>query len=101
MNTYLVVSESLFTVVWEDFMANVGHREDYCIAELVVAEKPSQAQWIAWKHDRDSFTGDVRDKPRMATRIAEKNVEGPARILNDPHSELWETPMGKGANDAY
>jgi len=41
MNLYLVISESLSYIVWEDWFNEVGHKETYRIAELVVAEKSS------------------------------------------------------------
>jgi len=37
MNLYLVVSEEIRYMVWEDWYNRVGHREDYRIVELVVA----------------------------------------------------------------
>ena len=68
MNLYLVVSEELKETLWEDWFNQVGHQEVYCIAELVVASKPSQAKWLAWKTDRASFNGNPRDMPKFSCR---------------------------------
>jgi len=73
MNLYFVLSETLEEIIWEDWFNRVGHSEPYCIADLVLANKPSQARWLAWKHD-SSFTGDVRDRPKMATKVLAKDV---------------------------
>ena len=92
MNIYLVVSESLKTIVWEDWFNYVGHEESYCIAELVIAKSRGQAKWLAWKSDED-FTGDPRDMPKFSVKIRAKNVEGPPRIISNEsgwvESELW------------
>ena len=68
MNIYLVVSEDLVETIWEDWFNQVGHEDHYCIAELVIANTPNQAKWLAWKADKSSFTGDVSDKPKMSCR---------------------------------
>lgn len=91
MNIYLVVSEAIETIVWEDWFSQVGHLETYHIAELVVAENRNQAKYLAWKNDVD-FSYDMREMPRMSARIRRKDVEGPPRIVtddfpNDPY--LW------------
>ena len=76
MNLYLVASEPLSHVVWEDWFNRVGHDEPYGIAELVIAESPNQAKWCAWKADEESFTGDVRDIPKMSATIRMKHIFG-------------------------
>lgn len=90
-NLYLVVSEQLTTVVWEDWFNGVGHEEPYCIAELVTARSRSQATWLAWKHDKNSFTGDVRDKPRFRCECKRKNVVNFTGIVSDDFKNeyLW------------
>lgn len=75
MNVYLIISEELKTAVYEDWFVNAGHWEYYRIAELVVAQNRGQARWLAWKGDGASFTGDVRDMPRMTCRMRAKNIE--------------------------
>ena len=68
MNLYLVVSELLTEIQWEDRDANAGHKESYCIAELVLAERPSQAKWLAWRTDKNTFTGRAPEIPKMSCR---------------------------------
>ena len=66
MNLYLVVSEELTETIWEDWFNQVGHEENYCIAELVIANTPNQAKWLAWKADKASFTGRAPEIPKMS-----------------------------------
>ena len=91
MNLYLVVSEPLTEVVWEDWFNNVGHLEPYCIAELVCAEKPSQAKYLAWRHDKNSGY-DITEMPKMSIEKLSSNVDFPKGIVSD-HKEFqhyWE-----------
>jgi len=81
MNLYLLVSEPLKEVVWEDWFNQVGHIEPYRIAELVVARNRGQAKYLAWKSDRATFyPGDIREMPKFSTRIKRNDIQGPARI---------------------
>ena len=93
MNLYLVVSESLTEVVWEDWFNNVGHYDSYCIAELVVAEKPSQTKYIAWRQDKYSDGSyDVTEMPKMSCKRLETDVKFPKGIVSD-HKDFqhyWE-----------
>jgi len=91
MNLYLVVSEEIYHVEWEDVSVSAGHREDYRIAELVVARNYGQARWLAWSADEDG-PGDVRDMPKFAVRLKRKDVEGPARVA----TEEWTMKVHKG-----
>jgi len=64
MNLYLVVSEEIYHVEWEDVSVSAGHREDYRIAELVVARSHAQAKYLAWRADKDGDTWpSVEDMP--------------------------------------
>lgn len=95
MNLYLVVSESLSEVVWEDWFNQVGHIEGYRIAELVIARNRRQAKYLAWKADKSTFfSGDISEMPKFSTRIKRKDVAGPARIATDEFGiydeELWD-----------
>ena len=89
MNLYLVVSELLEEVVWED-----GHLEKYHIAALVVARNRGQAKYLAWKTDRNTFCpNDIWEMPKFSTRLKRKDVEGPARIatheFDGGDEDLW------------
>lgn len=94
MNLYLVVSDVLKEVVWEDWFNNVGHRELYQIAELVVARNYGQAKYLAWKTDRNTFNSDISEMPKFAVRLKRRDVAGPARIATEEHGafadKLWE-----------
>ena len=91
MNLYLVVSEQLSEVVWEDWFNNVGHEEPYCIAELVVAEKPSQAKYLAWRSDKNSSC-DVTEMPKMSCEKLVTDVNHTKGVVsNHPSFEhYWE-----------
>mgnify|MGYP001577508370 FL=1 len=65
-NLYRVVSEQLDEFIREG--PTEGHYEPYRIAELVIARSPAQAKWLAWKTDKSSFTGNVKDRPKMSCR---------------------------------
>lgn len=82
LNVYLVVSETLTEVVCEDWFVNACHREEYRICELVAAESHSQARWMAWHGDRNSFTNDVRDMPKFAVR-KKGTTDGEPRLLTE------------------
>jgi len=82
VNLYLVVSEELTETICEDWYVGACHEEPYRIAELVVARNNSQARWLAWRADRNSFDGDMRDMPKFRTKCQCKNVDGPARIVS-------------------
>ena len=83
MNLYLVVSEDLETVVWEDWEAQAGHIEHYRICELVVAKSHGQGRFLAWKHDDpDGTYPSFDDMPKFAVRLKKRNVPGPARVLD-------------------
>ena len=100
MNIYLVVSEDLVETIWEDWFNQVGHEDHYCIAELVIANTPNQAKWLAWKADKSSFTGDVSDKPKMSCRKKSTLPMGlgdsPGIVSNNPAYQFaWEAqPRG-------
>lgn len=84
MNLYLVVSEALTTIVWEDWFNNCGYYEGYRIAELIVARNYGQAKWLAWESDKDgSYPGDVCEMPKFAVRLKRRDVGGEARIASD------------------
>ncbi len=87
MKLYFVLSESRTVAVYEDWFNNVGHYEDSCIAELVLANKPSQARYLAWKED-DHFTYDFRDMPKMRSFALTTDVicetDVPCVVTNDP-----------------
>lgn len=96
MNLYLVVSEQLTEMVWEDWFVNAGHEETYCIAELVIASKPSQAKWLAWKSDKNTFTGRPTEIPKMSCRVHSVAIPNmnPCIVTHDPKYQFawsfWE-----------
>ena len=84
MNLYLVVSESLETVEWEDRECCARHVVHYRICELVVARGHGHARFMAWKHDDPDGTFPCfEDMPKFAVRLKKKNMLGPARVLDD------------------
>ena len=91
MRLYLVVSEEMKEIIWEDYFANAGHIEYYRIAELVLAEKPSQAKWAAWSTDKKTFDGNVLEIPRFSIRyIGQFPQESKRRIVSrDPAFEWY------------
>ena len=74
MNLYLVVSESLDEVIWEDWFNNCGHLESYRIAELIVARSHGHARWLAYQSDHRGGYPSLEDMPKMAVRLKRKDV---------------------------
>ena len=93
MNIYLVISETLWEAVYEDWFNNVGHWEPFRIAELVAAKNHSQARYLAWQTD-DHFSYDLRDMPRFTCRLRLKDVDEPAGIVSsrEKYRHLWGQP---------
>ena len=92
MNLYFVLSEQLTEVVWEDQFNYVGHEESYRIAELVLADKPGQAKYLAWKAD-PSFSYNFRDMPKMQCTVIAKGIvqqiTGPRIVSNEPAFQYY------------
>ena len=90
MNLYLVISEPLTAIVWEDWFNCVGHEETHCIAELVLANTPNQAKWLAWQTDKDSFTNRAPEIPKMSCRKRGTfpAVITPGIVSKDPEYEF-------------
>lgn len=80
VNIYLVVSETLSSVVCEDWFNNACHEEPYCIAELVAARSRGQAKYLAWQTDKETFESDMREMPKMSVKICEKGVDIPVGV---------------------
>ena len=92
MNLYVVVSEDRREMVWEDWFNNVGHEECYRIVALVMASKPSQARYLAWKADK-TFTPDITEMPRFSCRIKGQfpGVDIPSIVTNDEqYQHYWD-----------
>ncbi len=90
MNLYLIVSESLETVEWEDRECYAGHIERYCICELAVARSHGHARFMAWKHDDPDGTYPwFKDMPKFAVRLKKRDVPGPARIIMYDDDAPW------------
>ena len=100
LNLYLVVSEEIREIIWEDWFNYVGHEEWYCIAELVVARNRGQAKWLAWKRD-SSFSRDIRDMPKFHTCLKQRKVIGPTRIASKEYKDdaLWYLRGGLEAQE--
>ena len=94
MNMYFVISELLTEVIWESRFDQVGHKESYNIAELVVARTRSQARYIVMRtdkaHSRDIYR-DIREMPRLSVRKLSDNFDGPPRLLrfDDKYDDSW------------
>ena len=83
LNVYLVVSETLTSIVCEDWFNNACHEEPYRIAELVAARSRGQAKYLAWQMDKETFEMGMREMPKMSVKIREKNVDVPAGIVTN------------------
>jgi len=81
VNIYVVVSETLASVVCEDWFNNACHEEPYCIAELVAARSRGQAKYLAWQTDTETFESDMQEMPKMSVKICEKDVDILAGIV--------------------
>lgn len=96
MNLYLIISETLTTIDWEDRFSYLGHEEEYRIWELVVARNHSQARYLAWKTDKSSFTDEMRDMPRFTCRLRKKDIDLPAGVIHDisnpKFAQYWDHP---------
>ena len=93
MKLYLVISAALEDMVWEDWFNRVGHQEFYRIAELVLAEKPSQAKWTAWATDHKTFDGNVLEIPRFSIQcLGQFPQESKRRVVSkDPgFARYWD-----------
>ena len=108
MNLYLVVSEEIEDIEWEDWFNGTGHLENYRIAELVVARSHAQARYLAWKQDDAGTTWPlIEDMPKFAVRLKRRNTPGPARVASTEHwadsdaelDELWD--VGKAPHIGY
>lgn len=87
MNLYLVISEELHI-----YPRGLEPPEDYRICDLVVARNHSQARYLAWKNDRDSFyADDLREMPKMAVRLKMHGFLGPAHVLDYYEGRYIET----------
>jgi hypothetical protein len=87
MNLYFVLSEELVDRSWDD------PPEYYHITELILADKPSKAKYMAWRNDKDSFSFDIRDMPKMSCKCLAKNiVKESSRIVSADfkYKEFWE-----------
>ncbi len=96
MNLYLAVSEELSYVAVIDPEIG-GPLEYYRIAELVVARNHSQARYLAWKSDKESFRDSwfgIAAMPKFAVRLKEKDVEGPARIATEEWQKKADEDVG-------
>jgi hypothetical protein len=92
MNIYAVLSECL-SVTIPILDDGTGPKENYCICQMVVARTRSQARLLAWKSDRDSYCGsDLREMPRFATRLVERDVEMDVGVIADREliERIWE-----------
>ena len=93
MDLYLVVSEGM--TAWE---SHYEPPEWYCIAELMVARNRSQARYLAWKADRNSFSYDFGDMPKFKIRLRIRDFPGSERVVSEDYDlqtriyERW--PMG-------
>ena len=81
MNIYLVVSETLTSVVCEDWFNNACHEEPYCIAEIVAARSRGQAKYLAWQTDKETFKLDMREMPKMSVKLCKKDLNIPTGIV--------------------
>lgn len=87
MNIYFVLSEWIYHVEWIDRFDNLGYRDDYCIATYVRARNRSQAKYLAWREDPDTYGGAMGDMPRMSVRMILRDVGGEAGPIS------WDDPL--------
>ena len=92
MNLYFITSEVLKEVIYEGWFDQVGREESYCIAEFVLARKPSQGKYLAWKNDA-GLTGNFGDAPRMRyiTLARDLKDDEPRIVTDEPeYQKYWE-----------
>lgn len=89
MNVYRVISEELNG----SYMLSNGLDvpEPYHIAEVVAAETPSKARWLAWKSDPDSKSDmyDIRNMPKFKVELVQRDFPIEAGVLPNEWSEWW------------
>ena len=95
MNLYLVISEEMVDYGPTRYMDAPEPPEWYRICELVVARNHSQARWLAWQTDRNSFENYMPAMPKFTCQIKERDYDdGPARVLpyeDSHHMPYWDS----------
>lgn len=90
MNVYGCVSEEL-TYTEHILDDGSGPQVPYAIIVLIVAENRAKAKWLAWKTDRESFTGNIVDMPRFSVRRICRDVDIPVgEYVGERDEEYWE-----------
>jgi len=92
-NLYFVLSEELFYI--EPILDyEQGPSYPYQIADLVIADSPGQAKWLAWKNDPDSKEpkNDMRDMPKFSVKLKKKNIKRKKGIVSEikMYQKYWE-----------
>ena len=93
MNIYRCVSEEL---LWHDIILDdgTGPWEPYYITELVAAPSRGRAKWLAWKSDKDSFTGRMGDMPKFSVVCTRKDTNlSEGLIAGARRAWWWATPQ--------
>jgi len=92
-NLYFVLSEELYYTepILDD---GTGPSYPYRIADLIVADSPGQAKWIAWKNDPDSdgLIDDITSMPKFSVKLKKKNIKRRKGIVSDVkmYQKYWE-----------
>lgn len=86
MNIYRCVSEVMMSHPYDPYEAP----EPYAIVELVAAETPGAARWMAWKTD-GGFTGQARDMPKFRVVRTRCGVGLPRGIITNWREAWWWT----------
>jgi len=88
---YFVLSEWLTDWVYGCNLPETGVPEDYRIAELVVADSPSQARYLAWKSD-GSYLSDINEMPSFSCKKIDGGFVTNSRVVSCEKSweQYWE-----------
>jgi len=95
-NLYFVLSEELYYTepILDD---GTGPTYPYKIADLVIADSPGQAKWLAWKKDNElnhsGFYNDMRDMPKFSVKLKKKNIKRKKGIVSEinMYQKYWES----------
>jgi len=91
MNIYRCISEPLTETIplLDD---GTGPIEEYCIAELVAAETPSKAKWLAAQSDRNIASycsAYMSDMPKFSIVCTRKNLAVEPGVITSTAKPAW------------
>ena len=93
MNLYLVVSKDELSYVDVISSEIGGPAEYYRIADLVLADTPAQAKYLAWKNDPEQCHWDITEIPAFYYECKAKDIRG-----GKPRVVTWDKRYNADAN---